>query len=137
VPGHPAPIQIAGRATTTTCLAFPGQADLLFVIDSRRNLDRQPFATMYPALAPALFAGSSNDLAFTLATAAGRDVHKLAEERLLDLAYLTTPVALWAAHQLGVGFGTLALAAFTGLPARNIEHLLAANAASSKLIARS
>src|SRR5690606_27546446 len=55
-------VQVAGRRTSWSALAFPGKADSVAVIHSGRDLHLKPLGPLDPPLAMALLTGTGDDL---------------------------------------------------------------------------
>src|SRR5438034_583018 len=104
VDGH---VQAAGGPPARTDLALVRKADLVALVDARRNRDPELLAAFHAALAATGLAGLLDDPTLTTASRAGRHVDHLPEHRLADVPHLAPAVALGtrdgARARLGAG----------------------------------
>jgi hypothetical protein len=89
-------IQVARDTATGTCLALARQADLVPIVDARRDGHTERALEFRPALATTHGTGPLHDLPGTPASAAHGHVDHLAQHRGPDLADLARATALGA-----------------------------------------
>src|SRR5580692_8659201 len=104
-------IEVAGRPTAETCLAFPGQPDARAVFDARRDIHRQSALARDPAQSDARRARAFDHLAPALAGQASA----LEREETLSMTDLAEATAARTGLRLGAGFGA-------GTGARLADH---------------
>src|SRR6185503_14227552 len=102
-------------------LPFAGDAELLSVVDARRNVEWKLVVAALATLAAASRAERIDRLAGAAAARAGRHVHEATEHRLLDLTHLAAPVAGTAGRDLRSGLRPASLAALAGLEPRDAD----------------
>src|SRR4051794_14073730 len=103
-------VEIAGRPTALTGLAFAADANLGALIDASGNAHLEAAGAAYLPATAALMAGSRDDFAATLTFGAGGDVNHLAEEGMADIADFARAAAGIAAGRGCAGLGAGAIA---------------------------
>src|SRR5690348_4687402 len=93
-------VQVARRASIHARLPFSGKPKTVAVVDPRGNVDLELALDLLVPLAPAFAAGIADDLARSVARAAGTPDRK---EALL-INDLATPVASWARRRTAPRF---------------------------------
>src|SRR6266850_3592760 len=119
-------IEVARWSAAQARLTLTRDAQLLAVVDARRERELELFVAALAALAAALGADLVDRLARAAAARAGRDVHEAAEDRLLHLPDLAAAVAGAAGGDLRAGLGAAALAVGARLETRDTDGALAA-----------
>jgi len=118
-------VEVTGRPATHPGLALARDAQLLAIVDSRRDGERDVPVLALAALAATPRAYLVDGLAGAAAARAGRHVHEATEHRLLDLAHLATPVALLARGDGRARLRAVAAAALARLEARDLDPAIA------------
>src|SRR6185503_16788853 len=117
-------IQAAGRPAARPDLPLVRQADLVALVDARRDRDAQRPAPLRPPVAAARVAGQLDDPALAPAAWTGGDVDHLPEHRLADRPHLAATAALRARDRLGPRRGAAAAAGLAPLEHAELDLLL-------------
>src|SRR5579872_299454 len=118
--------KVARRAATWGHLTLARHADVDAIVHTRRNVDGDAADVADAALALAALARRGDDTPLAPAAVADHDVDELAEDGLLDAANLAGALAGATPLRAGAGLSAVAPAVGAGLPARNLDLLLAA-----------
>ena len=118
--------------------ALARQADLVAIVDARRDRHAQRALALDAAVAVARVARRLDDLAGPATAVAHADVDHLAEHRLAHVAQLACALALRAAGWFSAGFRSIATPLLSHRShARELDFLLAAGNRSANVSRRS
>ena len=98
-------VEVAGWAAAVADLALGGHADAHAIIDACRDIHGDIAALLHAAIAGAVVARVSNDLAKALALRARASGHDVAQEAALHLLDFAHAIAVIAGNRLGLGLG--------------------------------
>ena len=119
-------VQVAGGSAAHARLALARHAELLPVVDARRNGEADLAVLALAPLAAAMRTLLVDGLAGSAAARAGRDVHEAPEDRLLHLTDLAAAVARGARRGRCPRLGAASVATLAGLEARHGDDAFAA-----------